>query len=300
MASLGKSTEPVDCSDGTATLCVAKRPQSPTSASGSTVGTTSSAESACGVSEFEDSEDNSCLQYPPAWCVKNTFVDVLGDLSLTPVRSLRRTASAPPTSFGGTTAGAEDGGSITYEGEEDEAMDGEEQLLFRSSTSIDLEDTLKFTPWDEDFSGNGIAPPPPPWTPSLAPVDVLMPLPPPPETTPSWPHAVATANTGTYCTTEAPAVLRLADHLLGDGEQMVSAEISEAATTLGSVTHPDQCKPCAFVWREVGCENGASCLFCHLCGPSERRRRKKERQHSSGTGRQARRRSQPEILADPS
>jgi len=36
------------------------------------------------------------------------------------------------------------------------------------------------------------------------------------------------------------------------------------------------CKPCAFVFKE-GCLNGDSCMFCHLCQPGEKRRRRKER-----------------------
>merc|ERR1712113_630476 len=32
------------------------------------------------------------------------------------------------------------------------------------------------------------------------------------------------------------------------------------------------CQPCAFV-RKRGCNNGANCQFCHICGPEVRRRR---------------------------
>ncbi|CAK0880386.1 unnamed protein product [Prorocentrum cordatum] len=44
--------------------------------------------------------------------------------------------------------------------------------------------------------------------------------------------------------------------------------------------HLGLCKPCDFVYRGA-CREGTSCKFCHLCGPEETQRRKKEkkRQH---------------------
>jgi len=65
-------------------------------------------------------------------------------------------------------------------------------------------------------------------------------------------------------------VLRLAEALalpeVGDPEM----------PTVGSVQHDSgRCKPCAFIWKEVGCNSGVNCLYCHICGPNERRRRKK-------------------------
>jgi len=77
-------------------------------------------------------------------------------------------------------------------------------------------------------------------------------------------------------------VLRLAEALalpkVGDPE----------IPTLGSEQHDTgRCKPCAFVWKEVGCSSGVNCLYCHICGPSERRRRKKQQRdsHHLGTSR---------------
>jgi len=46
--------------------------------------------------------------------------------------------------------------------------------------------------------------------------------------------------------------------------------------TIGSEGHwRGECKPCAFV--DKGCSIGLSCTFCHVCLPSERIRRKKDR-----------------------
>jgi len=47
--------------------------------------------------------------------------------------------------------------------------------------------------------------------------------------------------------------------------------------TYGSAGHwSGTCNPCAFVYKG-GCQRGVDCLFCHLCDPGEKRRRKKER-----------------------
>jgi len=46
--------------------------------------------------------------------------------------------------------------------------------------------------------------------------------------------------------------------------------------TLGSIGHwSGTCRPCAFMAR--GCTSGASCPFCHLCDPTEKKRRRKEK-----------------------
>lgn len=51
--------------------------------------------------------------------------------------------------------------------------------------------------------------------------------------------------------------------------------------SVGSALHfEDQCRPCAFAWRAVGCESGTACTFCHLCAPGEKRRRAKEKKAS--------------------
>jgi len=44
----------------------------------------------------------------------------------------------------------------------------------------------------------------------------------------------------------------------------------------GSATHySGDCKPCAWVWKAQGCENGQDCEYCHVCPPGEAKLRKK-------------------------
>lgn len=52
---------------------------------------------------------------------------------------------------------------------------------------------------------------------------------------------------------------------------------SAECPSVGSAGHHlGLCKPCDFIHRS-SCRSGASCKFCHLCGPEENRRRKKEK-----------------------
>lgn len=76
--------------------------------------------------------------------------------------------------------------------------------------------------------------------------------------------------------TAAGGVLHLAD-ILENGEQQDGIG-SDACPTVGSLNHAaGKCKPCAFFWKQAGCGNGYDCPFCHLCGPDEKKRRRKER-----------------------
>jgi len=60
-----------------------------------------------------------------------------------------------------------------------------------------------------------------------------------------------------------------------DDSEVGSVEVP----TLGSKSHYlNQCKPCAFLYKEEGCRSGIGCTFCHLCEPGEKKRRKKEKQ----------------------
>uniref|UniRef100_A0A7S1B2S4 C3H1-type domain-containing protein n=1 Tax=Noctiluca scintillans TaxID=2966 RepID=A0A7S1B2S4_NOCSC len=65
------------------------------------------------------------------------------------------------------------------------------------------------------------------------------------------------------------------------GADASSALGSPEYPTVGSAGHSTgQCKPCAFIWKETGCNRGIACPFCHLCDSRERRRRAKERMNS--------------------
>lgn len=55
---------------------------------------------------------------------------------------------------------------------------------------------------------------------------------------------------------------------------------SAALPTVGSAFHNlGTCKPCAFAFAGR-CQSGVDCKFCHLCGPGEKSRRKKEKRQS--------------------
>jgi len=76
-------------------------------------------------------------------------------------------------------------------------------------------------------------------------------------------------------------ILRLAAVLLAL-DAPVSEPVVPEVPSLGSRGHlSGQCKPCMFVWRKVGCHNGAACSFCHLCNPGDlcKQRRKDKAEH---------------------
>lgn len=82
-------------------------------------------------------------------------------------------------------------------------------------------------------------------------------------------------------TPEAPRMLGLAS-MLECTPHVGSPEVP----TVGSAEHHlGKCKPCGFFWKPVGCSNGASCPYCHLCDPSEKKRRQKERKANLKTQR---------------
>mmetsp|Transcript_15552 Transcript_15552/g.20969 ORF Transcript_15552/g.20969 Transcript_15552/m.20969 type:complete len:160 (+) Transcript_15552:58-537(+) len=54
-----------------------------------------------------------------------------------------------------------------------------------------------------------------------------------------------------------------------------------ALLSLGSMQHDTGlCKPCAFVFTETGCANAETCLFCHVCSPGEKSRRRKVKRNA--------------------
>lgn len=88
-------------------------------------------------------------------------------------------------------------------------------------------------------------------------------IPPPPPPPPSRRVAAAAAEPRAKL---RPSLAAVADPRLG----------TAALPTFGSEAHYlGNCKPCAFVDRN--CASGAECSFCHLCGPDERKRRRKEK-----------------------
>jgi len=74
------------------------------------------------------------------------------------------------------------------------------------------------------------------------------------------------------CEQAGSSVLQLSEAIqLGCGHHL---EIQ--SMTAGSASHhAGTCSPCAFMYKDGGCQSGGNCLFCHLCGPGEKRRRKK-------------------------
>jgi len=53
--------------------------------------------------------------------------------------------------------------------------------------------------------------------------------------------------------------------------------------TMGSAGHElGTCKPCAFLYSK-GCAKGVHCMFCHRCGPGEKKRRQKEKSEARRT-----------------
>eukprot|EP00434_Breviolum_minutum_P022489 symbB.v1.2.019843.t5/scaffold1644.1/size164340/13 len=55
--------------------------------------------------------------------------------------------------------------------------------------------------------------------------------------------------------------------------------------SVGSAEHETRlCKPCVFFWNSKGCRNGQGCLFCHVCRPGEKKRRKQERRFVASMG----------------
>jgi len=63
--------------------------------------------------------------------------------------------------------------------------------------------------------------------------------------------------------------------ILIDADTCVQADTKGNYPSVGSRQHNlGRCKPCAFFHTE-GCKSASDCLFCHLCPPNEKQRRKR-------------------------
>lgn len=94
-------------------------------------------------------------------------------------------------------------------------------------------------------------------------------------------------NTATSPSTRVPS--RMSSNDEGDGLSSGDDEAFEEKSeqhppglpSIGSAGHPDECKPCAWVYespgKSRGCAKGAQCSFCHLCGRRELKRRKRSK-----------------------
>merc|ERR1719433_2254094 len=52
----------------------------------------------------------------------------------------------------------------------------------------------------------------------------------------------------------------------------------ESLPSRGSDLHAaGKCRPCAWFWKEQGCQNAQACGYCHLCPEGELRSRKKSK-----------------------
>lgn len=57
----------------------------------------------------------------------------------------------------------------------------------------------------------------------------------------------------------------------------------------GSALHSvGECRPCAWFWKAAGCQNGQDCSYCHICGEGEAKLRKKTKQSTRATPKEAR------------
>uniref|UniRef100_A0A6U6PDE9 C3H1-type domain-containing protein n=1 Tax=Zooxanthella nutricula TaxID=1333877 RepID=A0A6U6PDE9_9DINO len=66
---------------------------------------------------------------------------------------------------------------------------------------------------------------------------------------------------------------------LGALDSPQAHSVPEAAPNTGSALHgTGTCRPCAWFWKPVGCQNDRTCNYCHLCPESELKNRKKSKQ----------------------
>merc|ERR1711879_366642 len=73
-----------------------------------------------------------------------------------------------------------------------------------------------------------------------------------------------------------PQVLELSA-VLDEDHSPISTGLPGQLSVGSMYHHMGCCRPCDFVHRSGGCRSGASCKFCHLCGPDQRKHIKKLR-----------------------
>lgn len=75
-----------------------------------------------------------------------------------------------------------------------------------------------------------------------------------------------------------PVGSKLLECVSGQAAGAALQQSSWEEQSVGSVQHmAGRCKPCAF-FHTKGCQNDKACLFCHLCPPGEKQRRKRLRE----------------------
>merc|ERR1712048_76565 len=186
-------------------------------------------------------------EHYPAFVIRNTFIDtvVQRPLSLEGFFQPREIHSCPasrPTSM-------DDMDLPPVLKELLEAIDEDSPSL---GTKVDERQQAPFT-HDSPLSC-GLPPPPMSWAPALT--QSAVPPPPPPAFSPGRP------------------ILQLSlSQMLSEVDTI---ETSFLPSEGSAYHHTGGCKPCAF-FHTKGCDNGAACSFCHLCGPDEKRRRNVEK-----------------------
>merc|ERR1719229_769268 len=59
------------------------------------------------------------------------------------------------------------------------------------------------------------------------------------------------------------------------GKQKSAVPLNLTSALFG--THPGNCRPCAWFWKEKSCKNEQDCSYCHLCPKGELKSRKKSK-----------------------
>jgi len=91
------------------------------------------------------------------------------------------------------------------------------------------------------------------------------------------------------CMVPMPSDVRLAGPPRITGSAASAPRALLELPSAGSLGHSSgHCRPCAFLHTK-GCENGLACQYCHICGPEERKHRRREKAELRTSARQLRR-----------